>query len=476
MADIKNDYIVSRYESLKDEYSGTTTTTTPYTTQRKLKASDASPSDYYGAAVEIRGTVAVASAHGWDESGYSEMGAVYYYKNSNDSWASSDRTEYILTSSVHQSSPAGRIGTAASEGTTPYRYNALSVHESRIVAGWPGWYNGSIYSGQIIIWEHIGVDKWAESHIAASTPVASDSYGLSVSTYGSHIAVGAPYHDGKNTNAGKVYILSSGSAGWSEEGTLEPEFGSGASDELSAYFGVSLHMNSDLLAVGAPGKDKVSVYRSGSLGWTEEAILTHPSSSSGNKYGSNVAIDGSVLVVGCPDEDTAGTNAGAAFVYTSSSATGWDFVQGILHTVADGVSNVEGSKLGSSVDVDSGNIIVGAPYYDALSGTYAGMDGVAYLYTSGSIGWSRSKTIGPDDQGGHYDPNLGTGVSVSGNVLMVGSLNEDGGESSSGVAYIYEASTTQSTAETEPNFARGAHSTFNIRKQSSAQYLKTSLK
>jgi hypothetical protein len=474
MADIKNDYVISRYDSLKDEYSGTTTATTPYATQRKKKASDAAASDYYGAAVEIRGNVAVISAHGWDEPGYQNMGAIYYHVKSGNSWG--DSTEYVLTSSVYQSSPAGNIGTAAGESDTSYRYNALSVYEERIVAGWESWYNGSIYSGQIIVFEHLGGDKWVESHITASTPAANDSYGLSVSTYGNHIAVGAPYNDGKSTNAGKVYILSSGSAGWFEEATLEPEFGSGFYDEQSAYFGVSLHMNSDLLAVGAPGKDKVSVYRSGSLGWVEEEVLTHPSSSSGNRYGSNVAIDGQVLVVGCPNEDTAGTDAGAAFIYTSSSASGWDFVQGILHTTADGVSNVEGSKLGAAVDVDSGNIVIGAPYYDALSGTYAGMDGVAYLYTSGSGGWSRAKTVTPDDQGGHFDPNLGTGVSISGDTLMVGSLNEDGGAVSSGTAYIYEASTTSTIVDTEPNFARGAHSTFNIRKQSRSQYLKTSLK
>jgi hypothetical protein len=475
MKDIENNYVISRYSGIRGEYTGTTSTNTPYDTLKKFKASDAGASDSYGGAVEIRGNTAVVSAHGWDdplaEGGFGSAGAIYCYIKTGTSWV--PRTEHILTSSVRQNN--SKIGTAGNDAETSYRFNALTVHGERVVAGVPEWYNGSIYPGQIVIWEKSG-DIWVESHVTASTSVANDWYGLSVSTYGDHIAVGAPYHDGKNTNAGKVYILSSGSAGWVEETTLEPEYGAGIYDEYGAYFGISLHMNSDLLAVGVPGKDKTHVYRSGSLGWVEEEILTHPSSSTGDKYGSNVAIDGQVLVVGCPYEDAAGANAGAAFVYTSSSATGWDFAQGILHTAADGVSNVEGSRLGSSVDVDSGNIIVGAPYYDALSGAYAETDGVAYLYISGSTGWLRSKTFSPDDPQSAVNPGLGTGVSISGDTLMVGSYNEDGEEASSGVAYVYEPAAVTTIVDAEPTYAKGAMSTFNIRKQSSDQYLKTTLK
>jgi hypothetical protein len=473
MKDIENNYVISRYSGIRGEYTGTTITNTPYDTKKRFKASDADGDDHFGGAVQVRGNVAVVSAHDWDdplaEAGFGSAGAIYCYIKTGTSWT--PRTEHILTSSVRQNN--SKIGTAVNDAEPAYRFNALAVYGERVVAGVPEWHNGSIYCGQIVIWEKSG-DIWIENHVTASTSVANDWYGMSVSTDGDLIAVGSPYNDGKNTNAGKVHILGSGSSGWVEHATLEPEYGAGIYDEYGAYFGMSVNLKGDLLAVGAPGKDKTHVYRSGSLGWAEETILTHPSSSTGKKYGSKVVIDGDILVVGCAHDSAEGSSAGAAFIYTSSSADEeWTFVQGLTPYASDGSAAVATCRFGSGVAIDGTNIMVGAPWFnDSISnGDY---DGRAYLYTSGALGWDRDKTFAPDDN--RVGPYMGTNVSISGDYLFIGAYAEDGTENTSGIAYMYEPTAVTTIVDAEPTYAKGAMSTFNIRKQSSDQYLKTTLK
>ena len=311
-----------------------------------------------------------------------------------------------------------------------------------------------------------------ETNVAAAS-AAADYYGQAVSTYGAHIAVGAYGDDGKNTNAGKVHMLTSGSSGWAVASTLEPEYGDGANDEYSAHFGASVNLSGDLLAVGAPGKDKANVYRLVGSTWTLEDIVTHPSSSTGVKFGSQVAINGSVLVVGCPRDSTIASWAGAAFIYTSSSIGGWEFAQGLTHTAAEETQAIE-AKFGSSVAVDETNIIIGSPNFDGAANVtgHPGMDGVAYLYVSGALDWTRSRAYTPEDQDSGYTPAMGTGVSISGGTLMIGSRHEDPG----GLVYMYEPTSTTTVVSTEPISARGGIATFNLRKQSTSQHLKTTLK
>ena len=121
----------------------------------------------------------------------------------------------------------------------------------------------------------------------------------------------------------------------------------------------------DTAVVGAPlawnpgvgGTGLAFVYtRSGST-WSRAATLAASDGGASDQFGNSVAIENGTIVVGSPQDDDKGGNAGAVYVFTGSGST---WTQQVKLTGSDHVGT---EYLGYSVGL-AGNTIVGGAYND----------------------------------------------------------------------------------------------------------------
>jgi hypothetical protein len=158
----------------------------------------------------------------------------------------------------------------------------------------------------------------------------------------------------------------------------------------------------------------------------DEELFYDNSNTINTRMSESVAIGHNLIVLGAPQDDTAGTNRGAVHVY-DQSRTGSNTVATKFVLTAD--DSADGDAFGSGVAVGNGRIVVGANYSDA-SGTDSG---AAYIYT---LGGNLIKKIIPTDSA--QQDYLGTSCAVGNGRIVIGAYGNDDNGLTSGSAYIYD--------------------------------------
>ncbi len=202
-----------------------------------------------------------------------------------------------------------------------------------------------------------------------------------------------------------------------------------AADDL---FGLSVSISGDVAVVGAlfdddAGDDSGSayVYRFDGSMWIEEQKLTASDGAAGDEFGGSVSISGNMAVVGAVGNDRAAYRSGFAYAYRFDGST-WIEEQKL--TAWDGAA---WDDFGTSVSVSGDVAVVGARGDDgAGSGS-----GSAYVYRFDGNTWVEEQELTASD-GARYD-HFGISVSVSGDVVMIGSYGDDDMGSYSGSVYVY---------------------------------------
>jgi hypothetical protein len=193
-------------------------------------------------------------------------------------------------------------------------------------------------------------------------PAANDLFGQSVAIISDTLVVGAPQFDApSNGNSGRVYLcgLLTGSC---------PAFVSNPSPGTPAgadNFGLALAATAGGFAVGAPydgSHGTVYVYNYDSITATLTAVISETIVSTGDEFGRALAGVGNKLLIGAPADDTGANNAGVAYLY--------DLNGNLLHTFTNPVPH-ENDRFGSAVAGDANLIVIGASNDDA-GGTDAG--------------------------------------------------------------------------------------------------------
>lgn len=151
----------------------------------------------------------------------------------------------------------------------------------------------------------------------------------------------------------------------------------------SGYFGYSVALDGDRLAVGAPGaregRGAVYIFRRENGEWKQEAFLESDSSQVGTSFGGKLALKGDLLAIGAPLENVtmAGNQtaerAGAVHIYRYQQE--W---QKIDHLTG----NEAGAQFGSAIAIHGDIIAIGAPYED---GDEASQPGNNNLQDSGAV-------------------------------------------------------------------------------------------
>ena len=141
----------------------------------------------------------------------------------------------------------------------------------------------------------------------------------------------------------------------------------------------------------------------------------------GDKFGHSVAASDKRIVVGAPEENTGGINAGSAYVFD---------IDGTQIAKIQAGDKAAGDQFGFSVAVSSNRIVIGAP----LEGT----GGSAYIF---DIHGNQLAKITANDA--EASDAFGISVAASDTKIVVGAWSEDTGGSSAGAAYIYNIDGSQ---------------------------------
>lgn len=165
-------------------------------------------------------------------------------------------------------------------------------------------------------------------------------------------------------------------------------------------------------------------------------ILVLPNIRTGDHFGTTLAVDDDIAVVGVPDDDVflttgdtlrVGWRSGAAYVFTRNRARGrWQELQKLFPSDAE-----TAGKFGTTVAVDGDRILIGDP----ASRVHTERAGAAFLFerdpASGS--WQQVQILTASDAK-QFD-SFGSAVALHGDTILVGSLNSS---SSQGGAYFFE--------------------------------------
>ena len=182
------------------------------------------------------------------------------------------------------------------------------------------------------------------------TSASTDQFGSSVAAVGSHVLVGAYVDDTGAGNAGAAYLFDTAGALLQTFPNPIPESGDQFGWSVAAVGGNAL--------VGAPNDDTsatdagAAYLFDGNTGTLLRTFL-NPTPESGDQFGFSVAALGGNVLVGAHLDDTAATDAGAAYLFNAGNGA-------LLRTFLSPTPAAQ-DFFGYSVAGVGANVLVGAP-------------------------------------------------------------------------------------------------------------------
>ena len=268
------------------------------------------------------------------------------------------------------------------------------------------WEDTGSNTGGVYIYDYSG-GSWSlrGSVLEATSQQASSNFGcgVSLSSDGAVLVVGADLFDITATNEGQVHTFDWNGSSWSERSTLSP-------DDSGARFGSDVAISSDglTLAVGSDGvaatgfdKGAVYVYSWTGSAWSLDDTVTAPDEADSFFFGTSVDFnaDADVLIVGAIEN----SSFGYGFLYTFDYTTSWT-QRGTKITFA----TYKSFGIDCALSSDATIMAVGASG-DDNENTNAG---AIYIYDVSGSAWTERGYV---HQGGSPGTNeyLGTGTELS---------------------------------------------------------------
>jgi acetyltransferase-like isoleucine patch superfamily enzyme len=350
--------------------------------------------------------------------------------------------------------------------------------------------NAAGLAGAVYVFTGRGGGWSQQAYLKASNTGAGDYFGRSVALSGDTLAVGAYLEDSDATgvngvqgsnaarNSGAVYVFTRSGGAWSQQAYLKAS-NTGERD----FFGTSVALSGDTLAVGAPQEysdatgvngdqssnaaifsGAVYVFTRSGGAWSQQAYLKASNTAAHDHFGASVALFDNTLAVVAESESSDATNingdqnsnaasdSGAVYVFTRSGGA-WS-QQAYLKA-----SNTDaGDFFGASVALSGDTLAVGA-YGERSDATGVNGDqssnaardaGAVYVFTHSGGAWSQQAYLKASNTGAGV--RFGASVALSDNTLAVGAYGEDGGATgvngdqgsnsalSSGAVYVFTRS------------------------------------
>lgn len=264
-------------------------------------------------------------------------------------------------------------------------------------------------AGSLYIFERDGNGIWGQkTKLTASDTVAGDYFGWSIAISGNILAVSAPGDDDKGIDSGSVYIFERDDYGnWNQKTKLAV---SGTNS-----FGYSIAISENTLVVDSPGNEyyngmeSIYIFECDDRGnWNQKSKLMVGDGAEKNVISMSLAISGNIIALGAYFDDVKGEDSGSVYIFERDNYGDWN--QKTKLTASDGVSR---DSFGYSVAVSGNTTIVGS-YLDDDKGVDSGS---VYVFERNSNGdWNQKLKLTSDD--GVGDDWFGHRVAIFGNNIV----------------------------------------------------------
>ena len=374
--------------------------------QAYLKSSANNGHDQFGSSVAISGdTIVVGSVQ--EDVGYGTgasapgSGSAYVFVRKGTTWSTQG---YLKATNFGASDHFGRSvaisGNTVAVGAPDEDGGGTGIN--------PATNEGSPDSGAVYIFTFSSGIWQQTAYLKAGVNTSGDSFGASCALDNDTLIVGAPNEDGAASNAGAAYVFQRSALGaWSQQAYLKA-----SNPDNDDNFGDSVAVSGNTALVGAPYEDgsgkgvnppannsagnagAAYVFDRNGVTWNLTAYLKAGYAESTDRFGSSVAIDGDIAVVGVEVEDSGGsgidplhdvdgaTDSGAAYVFCRNAA-GWS-----QQAYLKAASPSNDDNFGHAVAVSGSTAIVGALYEDGSgTGVYSTPNensnnaGAAYIFS-----------------------------------------------------------------------------------------------
>jgi len=290
---------------------------------------------------------------------------------------------------------------------------AIDADGLRVVASGVGIDSTGNNSGRVV---EFGIenDAWVLSDVFDVAGFSRS--GHAVATSGDQLIVGVPtggtaesfIRDSSNDTITFEYTIHQ--AALQIQGDAEDSFGwSVASTEDWAVVGAPTAITRSAIAGGS-----VWVFQRDGEDWNFHSQLNPSTVGHGDHFGSSLAIEGNVLVVGSRLADAGNTDAGTAYIFELNGDQ-WQWTDRLFAVGID-----QGDQFGYSVAVDGDRVVVGAIFDEA--GTVIN-SGTATVFEKNANDWDATQTLVADTP--QQGTRFGHAVSLSQNWLAVSSPTAD---------------------------------------------------
>lgn len=373
--------------------------------------------------------------------------------------------DYLFERSLHPLAGDGsaRFGAAlAIEGSTllvgaPQAGGGGAVYVSRLVAG--AWVDAERLSMAAVAGEELGAalalsgtlalvgapaaaagsvrvlteaaGQWSQQDvILPSAGVAGDRFGSAVTLDAGRAAIAAV---AALSGQGRVHLYARAGNALSEVAKVDI-----GADGPARRFGASLALGDGGVLIGADldrvgpnrGQGSARWFQPGMAGYAQTAQLDSGDGAMFDRYGTAVAVDANVALVGAYLEDTdGGADSGAAHWF-ERVAGDWRYGGQIVAPDA-GVEDRFGIAV--DVDVDAGWMAIGA-YWDMIGDNVD--QGSVYIYRRDGAAWVFDAKLTASD--GRQRDYFGFALSLEGDRLLVGARGASVPSLEQGVAYVFE--------------------------------------
>jgi hypothetical protein len=238
--------------------------------------------------------------------------------------------------------------------------------------------------------------------------------------------MGSPHSDDRGDDSGALYVFVHNGEIWEEEIKLTP-----SDSSLGSNFGHSVSIDGNTLIVGAfhdhsagSNAGAAYVFRRDTV-WTELVRLVASDGTDGDNFGVSVAVSGDYGVVGANGDDDNGFDSGSAYVFEKVQNE-WTEVGKLVALDGSG-----GDMFGAAVSLQGNIAVIGAPG-DADNG---GSSGSSYVFERTDSGWIETAKLLPSD--GNVGDYFGSAVSISGENILIGAFGDN---NAAGSAYVFTRS------------------------------------
>jgi hypothetical protein len=339
-----------------------------------ITADDGETDDLFGASVSINESFAIVGAWGDDVGANGSQGSVYIFSRDGEVW-----------------SQQSKITATDGAANDFFGFSVdISTSNTLVIGAYGDNINANIDQGSAYVYQGsagIGGFIWAlDAKLTASDGATGDSFGNSVGIYLNNIVVGAYSDDiGVDTDQGSAYVYYrfTNPGGWT---TGQAHFLKLLSQDGEAfdYFGISVDIQQQLIAVGASGDDVDGNAEQGSAHIFVEAMgggvpdfgpgqrMIAPDGAPSDNFGISVTLGAAgSLAVGAYRADDGGGIPNKGAVYVFKRPPFFDLVPSVFYRKVEDETGQANGYFGYSVSLAGYDLIIGAYGKNSTNGQIA---------------------------------------------------------------------------------------------------------